>query len=288
MKNSFLILAIVSCFLFSCDYVDVPVPSSSTSGGADTFLTRKILIEDYTGHKCHNCPPAAATIEQIKNKYGSKIISIGIHAGGLADPVAGSASLYKYDFRTTTGTAYYDFFQINASGGIPKGMVNRIGYSSTTSPLLDYGNWSSFVENIIHDSAKVDLKISNSYDSGSRSLNTTIKSRFLNVLSGDDFKLVVLLTEDSIVATQLMPDGVTPQDSIHYLHHFALRDVINNTWGDTIVGVASTTNTTDTIINNYPSYLLNSTWNQDQCYIVAFIYKYSNYEILQVDQKKIK
>ena len=46
---------------------------------------RVVLIEDFTGQRCKNCPNAADKIEQLKKEYGEEnIIAVGIHSGPLA------------------------------------------------------------------------------------------------------------------------------------------------------------------------------------------------------------
>src|SRR5258705_4328893 len=67
----------------SCDKVDPPYTQTNSVGGPNTSDTvfRKILIEDYTGFKCGNCPAAAAVLYgQLRPLYGEELISIGVHA----------------------------------------------------------------------------------------------------------------------------------------------------------------------------------------------------------------
>ena len=47
------------------DYYKDYVPTNSS---------KKILVEDWTGHKCGYCPPAAVEIDSLKKKFGDKII----------------------------------------------------------------------------------------------------------------------------------------------------------------------------------------------------------------------
>ena len=65
---------------------------------------RKVLIEDFTGQRCINCPNAADKIEQLKEEYGTSIIAVGIHSGPLAVFSRGKI----LGLRTEEGDAYYE------------------------------------------------------------------------------------------------------------------------------------------------------------------------------------
>ena len=46
---------------------------------------RAVLIEDYTGQECVNCPNGTNAINSIVETYGEKnVIAVGIHSGPLA------------------------------------------------------------------------------------------------------------------------------------------------------------------------------------------------------------
>src|SRR5688572_17264194 len=83
MKKNLLCLftVIAAVVLFSsCDDVDPPY-TQTVSGPTSSGTTRKILIEDYTGFKCGNCPAAATTIyNTLLPVFGQDLITIGVHA----------------------------------------------------------------------------------------------------------------------------------------------------------------------------------------------------------------
>ncbi len=52
-----IIIAIVTTVLFSCDKVDTPlVKGEDPTLPPPTEVVRRILMEEYTGHYCTNCP----------------------------------------------------------------------------------------------------------------------------------------------------------------------------------------------------------------------------------------
>ncbi len=96
-------LIVVIIIIVSCDYVqDANPPIEPTAGPVDNTIYKKVLVEDYTGHKCGNCPAAAEVLTALESQYPGKIVPLAIHAGFFA---AVSAA-YPTDFRNAAGNAY--------------------------------------------------------------------------------------------------------------------------------------------------------------------------------------
>lgn len=286
MKKIFLLGFFASLIFGSCDKVNDPY--NATSGGGDTTVVkvRKVLLEDYTGHKCGNCPEAAITAQTIKAQYGERLVVMAVHAGYFAEP---KASPYGYDFRTVPGTDYDVFFG-NGVVGNPNGLVNRQGYPTTTHVKF-HSNWGTAVDGIMALPPDAYIEISNNYNSTTRVLNTTVKTEFLNMLTGN-YKLIVLLTEDSIVKPQLdYSQPVGQQNVLNYVHRHALRAAISSgSWGDQIVTGSAAAG--DTVVSTF-SYTLPATFNglapvESECYVVAFVYDATTFEVIQVEEKKMK
>ena len=97
----------------ACDVVDNPIPPSEvvSAGRRDTLqldsaerarpagpLTQKVLLEDFTGQFCGNCPAAGIMAHTLKQQYGERLVVLEAHvttyfAGPKADPK------YATDFR---------------------------------------------------------------------------------------------------------------------------------------------------------------------------------------------
>lgn len=282
MKKLLFIASIVSAITIqSCDYVEVPQQTVDGNTPDSEQVVRKVLIEDYTGHTCGNCPEAAAAIQQVKGVYGEQVVSVAVHAGFFASP---QTAPYTADFRTATGTAYDNFFGISAVGN-PNGMVNRMDYS-TSSHVKAYTSWGTLAGNILALPPDVHIKITNTFDNNTMQLSSGIETKFLNTMSGT-YKLVVLLTEDSIVAPQ-KDYSQTPSDILTYVHRHMLRDAVNSTWGDTVATGSINAGTLDTKNFVYNGIASNSSWNADHCYVVAFVYDAATYEVIQAEEKKVK
>lgn len=124
---------------------------------------RKVLIEDFTGQKCVNCPKATDEIHVLQETYGEdNIIAVGIHSGPL-----GFAGNKKFvGLLTDLGNTYYYNWGLDHQ---PVGLVNREAPS-------DYTAWQGQVMRLIAQKAPVSLAISNDYNADSRTVSITVSS----------------------------------------------------------------------------------------------------------------
>lgn len=283
MKRSFFFFVVFIAVIFSsCDKVKNPY-GVKTTVVTPSGKVRKVLLEDYTGHLCPNCPAAAQTAQTIKGIYGRRLVIMSVHAGNFSVP---GVTPYTYDFRTSVGDAYYNFF---IPSYFPIGMVNRMGFP-VTQQWKDYSNWGTIVDSLMAKAPDADIQITNTYTTSSRLLNTIVSCKFLNLLTSGTYKLVVLLTEDSIQNAQ-KDKNLIPPDNLTYYHRDVLRDVITTTaWGDSIATGPIAAG--DSIVKTY-QYTLPATFKgmapvASQCYLVAYVYNASTYQIIQVEEEKIQ
>ena len=281
MKKIFLYTCIVAVVVSSCDKVKQPYIKGST-GTVDTSekKVRKILLEEFTGHTCTNCPPAAVTIHTLQDQHPGRIIAIAIHSGGFAFP---SAPTYTANFQSTTGDNYATTFNIDHN---PVGLINRKGYPN--SIMKEVGQWSGIIEDsLLPLPPDADLKITNTYNSSTRILNGSVTCKFLTSMNGT-YKIVLLITEDSIVNAQKFPGNI---DSLNYVHRHVLRGAISSTdFGDVLKTglIAAGDSGIKTFNYTLPPSFNNTIPDESHCYVVAYIYDAVTYEIIQAEEKKIK
>lgn len=281
---------LASFSLVSCDVIEAPYTEGN---GLDTAIcppqnfvanqnhTRKILLEDYTGHTCGNCPDAAETAQNLKNTYGDQIVILAVHVGFFAEPYpANPDDEYLTDFRTMVGNDLDDEFGLSAAG-LPRGMVNR--KESSGSPVLAHTAWASVVQGIVNNAPEADVQILTKYDEETRTACADVNVELLNSFS-DELKVCVFLTEDSIVDWQ-KDYGASPSDIPDYVHRHALRASFNGTWG-TSFGTAPYSSG-DANIFRY-SLVLDEAWDENHCGIVAFVYNASSLEVIQAEETHLE
>lgn len=214
---------------------------------------RAILIEDFTGQRCINCPTGTEIINGIVDTYGEdNVIAVGIHSGPLG--FAGNSK--TVGLMTDTGNEYYTRWDKENKMGQPWVIFNR-----KTSPDSHYNNWAAMVSTIISEKANLSVKIANAYDAATRTLTTTVGADGVNgTVNG---KLQVWIVEDGVKALQMMPDGKSNKE---YIHNHVFRAAVNGTWGEDV-----TVKEGETTTKQY-SYVLPEAWNADNIAIVAFVY----------------
>ncbi len=294
MKKKFLLLCffLTSAFIYqSCDYVinAVPAGTASTGSGSTTgIIYRKVLIEDYTGHKCGNCPAAARELHKLDSLYSGKIVPLAIHAGFYANVTPTSVPAYPTNLKCQASTDYDTFFG-NSTAGNPNGLVNRIGFGGAAF-IKQWSDWGSSAYSMISMPADFKITISNTYNVGSNQVTSVVTTKALNSKSGT-YNLVVLMVEDSIVAEQIdysLPAG--SQYVTNYVFNHVVRGAVNSSWGDQII--ASTITAKDSIVKTYANFQLSATWKYKHCKIVAFVYdalstSTTQYEVLQAESKDV-
>ncbi len=279
MKRINIFLLIIAGFLFiaSCDKIEPPFKEENGGGGtpADSVV-KKVLLEDYTGHKCPNCAGAAITSHDLQNAYPGRIIVLAVHAGDFAKPVPGS--LFDADYRTEAGNIWNDFFGVQA---YPSGMVDRKEYNGDL--VLTESKWGEAVANALQSPADAEIKIVNEVNNDESVVNINITVKFIHEMP-DSYSLQVCMVEDSIISAQYNSDenvGPTPviQDFV-FMH--MMRGAVNGAWGEDIFGGTIEPGKEYSVSYSYdiPGVAKNSR-------IVAFVYDKSDNSVVQVEEESV-
>tara|TARA_B110000881_G_scaffold217343_1_gene234603 strand:- start:77 stop:1015 length:939 start_codon:yes stop_codon:yes gene_type:complete len=307
-KIKYIIATLFGILLFnitSCDIIEGPYLIDNNTNPVDTnTFVKKVLIEDFTGHRCPNCPAAAEELVSLQDFYGDRVIGIAIHPSSPAfsTPSPLTASSYTYDFRTQFGDDIDNIFEITTVG-LPRGMVNRTGFD--TQHQLGKDEWSSIVQTELEKAPIFGITLSSNVSNGNGTVSITAEA--LTNINLDkkekieDYNIVICLTEKNIV--QWQKDN-TAGDIEDYEHNHVLRTMINTTFGESIgnsfvdgdIWEKDYSIDITTLENTNENYSLNTLfmgngnckeWNEDNMEIVVYIYNTSNYEIVQVEEKHL-
>ncbi|MDG1312719.1 MAG: Omp28 family outer membrane lipoprotein [Schleiferiaceae bacterium] len=270
MKQLLLSLSIFTLLFMtpSCDVIDQPF-KGNIQDTTSTQQQRNVLIEDFTGHRCKNCPKASKAIEALVDAYGSRIIGLAIHAG--PGNFTNTNTDYPTDFTTPEGKAIQNFFGTNF---LPVGMVNRENWTASgNGHWSPYTNWPTLSSEAIDSTLRIALEASAGVNSG----NLEVSAKGLPQMGLlHDLNIAVLIKESNIVSPQLMPDDT--RDS-NYVHMNVLRDYVTDTWGESFG--TSPMLPGDTLSGNY-TIAWNTDWVQSNAAVVVYVFNPSNYRILQV------
>lgn len=255
---AYIIISSICLMLIACDHIadveriydplvkETPADGGSGSDGeTQETIRRVVLLEDFTGQRCVNCPKATDVIDLMHDVFGNDVVAVGIHSGPLG--FAGNARVVG--LATATGDEYYNHWHLEYQ---PVGLINRQG-------PVNYLDWSTAVKEELTKPAPLRLE-------GTAVLVDDIITIQIKAEGKDGTvagKLQVWLLEDGITALQLMPDGSANQT---YVHNHVFRTAVNGTWGeDFSVGEGETAERTMT-------QTMAANWNPEQLSVVAFVY----------------
>ena len=186
-------------------------------------VNRPVLIEDFTGQACVNCPNATAAIHELQETYGEEnVIAVAIHSGPFAHQKSNMGNAFLSDLGTNLGDEYYKHWDIRAQ---PTLMINR-------SSLIDIPQeLPAVVANELKKTSTVH------FDAVEFSNNAVL----VDLSSSDrvEGRLQVWIVEDSINARdpqtkyqQFMPDGSRRQDYVH--NHVFRASLTNDAYGEPV------------------------------------------------------
>ena len=244
--RKFIILTLLAGCFTACESID---EDERFIGPVDFVPKKNVLIEDFTGQRCLNCPKAADAVHTLQQTYGADhVISVAIHGGAMSLPNTSSMGL-----ATPAGEEYNTRWGVDSW---PKGLVDRQG------GLLEFTSWSGYVIDRMQTNAKVEMGMGNNrYDAATRTASIQVD---LNAVEDVNVKLQVWVVESGIVAYQIMPDG---SHNTNYEHNHVFRDAVNGTWGEDISLKEGTSQTLQ-----YTYELKEAKWVAENMSVVAFVY----------------
>ena len=280
MKNYiFSILAVV--FLFTaCDEI-MPVIDCLSCGDDDTIVIdpqdKRVLVEEFTGVRCINCPGGSATIEDLLSIHGEKLVAVSIHAEFFAEPYPEN----QYDFRTDDGESLINFLGLPEA--YPSAVIDRKIYQGESDlQLVGQGSWAGRIGNQLLEIAKISMEIENTYNSGTRALTVKVKGQAQENID-EEVRLTIMITESGIVDAQLTPES-SPDKDLNYVHKHVFRDALTAFDGDVL---SASMFANDSFEETY-TFTLPQGWDADKCEVIAFTHlSESSKEVLQATQKHV-
>lgn len=263
-KILYMALATAFIGLASCDddfdgdnrYMTNPNPPQVDTTG----YVKRVLVEDFTGQRCVNCPDAAQMLSGLKEEtYGDRMILVAMHAGGLS-----LGTPLHNDVAQTYMTA------LGMGANNPAISIDRVYNDDGV-----YSNWPNAIASRAAASTPCEVKpfVSMGND---RSVSVLAQVSFSSAVS-DSIGVQHWLVEDSIVGFQITHEG----SNMEYVHNHVFRDCLyDDIWGmplpttdggDYLAGQSYMSPATD-------GYIIPDDWDIDNLSIVSFVFRYSTDE----------
>ncbi|BDS13537.1 Omp28-related outer membrane protein [Aureispira anguillae] len=267
-----LTLAIGSFIALGCEEIPPEITPCQTN--------RVVLVEEFTGIKCVNCPIGTEKLEVLSGQNPGKIIVVGIHAGFFAKEYNG------FDLKCPDGESLESSY-LGPVSGYPSASINRKVFEGESDVITDLAEWAGYIGAEICNRPIADLSVTTTYDDATRKASVTVDmtpSSFFTDAIDEDLAVSVMITENNIVGYQVTPNGADPA----YVHKHVLRDVITDSYtGDVLITKGNVLSAQQKVITDYE---IPAGWDADNCYVVAFVhYKGDgNKEVIQAVEAHLK
>lgn len=256
------LLLFFALFQFSCEEIG---PNIDLGGGDST---KKVIIEEFTGVRCVNCPEGSEVIENLVGTYGDQLIPISIHSGFFSSPYPES----NHDFRTDEGEEINTL--LGTASAWPAASVNRTVFEGASDLIVGKNSWPGYIAQALAEAPAVEVGISKSFNAGTRLLEVTANLDFTESIS-DPLLISIMITENNIVDAQLTPEG----KDLSYSHKHVLRGMVTSASGDSYSGG---TNAGDTGSQSF-SFTLPNDWVESNCEIVAVVHSGADKKVFQAN-----
>ncbi|MGY6562327.1 MAG: Omp28-related outer membrane protein [Luteibaculaceae bacterium] len=247
----------------------------------------KVLVEDFTGHRCGFCPGAGVAKKNLYLNNPDIIVPVAIHAGPVGSSFQVPNNDYPRDFRTEAGNIYVQMLNIFAN---PMGTFNRISYPVTgptqIGQFLPF--WPAALQEARNRPLRGNIQVLTNYYPQTRGLFVHIQSQFFEQMPGE-FAMVAYLLESNIVSPQLIyanqhPDFPQGGRIENFVHDFVLVDNINGVFGEILFTNGTNTNQ---VFEHHYTYEVPETMNDLNLTVVAYIYNRETYEVYQTFDARV-
>jgi hypothetical protein len=258
----------------------VAVDSTYVIASLPPAQSRVVLLEEYTGASCVNCPDGHKIVKEILTQFGNKVAAIGLHPKGnvLAKPV----EIGGPDFTTEEAKLIGNTFFVSS---LPSGTIDRKQFDG--SIVQGRFEWKQRLESVINSDVKVNVKSRVYFDDKAGKSVLEIECTILEDIA-EDLNFSIMLIENKLDAPQ--KSGSLVLDP--YEHEHVLRKMLTNALGNALVKATADgggykkgrvflkrIELEDFSLTKY---------KVDNLYLVSFISKASTNEVLQTSQTKVK
>ena len=286
------ILLISSCSLLlwaSCDE-NAPFPLNLTPdtaqdttyiGTIEAAQSPNILVEDFTGVQCVNCPQGHETLKNLEEAHPGRVIGVSIHAGYLSDPLPNSDS----SFVLTQGLALYDLLGVS---GLPAAAINRVFFPGQGFTIVGSGNWAAKVnEQLTQTQASVNMYLDKQYDATTRQLSIVAELRYPQTIDNNiEHRINVYIAESGIIDPQETTENGETFIIEDYEHNSVLRQMV--TFVDGSVVDTPDKQAGRVVVKTF-NLTLPANFDANHCHIISFVQEKTSdsQKVLQVQRSPI-
>ena len=188
-------------------------------------LNRNVIIEEFTGRNCPNCPDGHRISSNIVHENPDRVWSMAIHSGYF------TPNTYP-NFQTGISATFMDPYD-DVPGGLslPTAVINR-----TTEETLTRGQWKEKTEEVLGQVAECNVDGHVVINPITRTAKITAEVYYTANSNEPINYLTIVMLQDSIIGQQAYAETNPSQymGDGQYCHMHVLRDVVTADWGNAI------------------------------------------------------
>lgn len=252
--------------------------TSQTTAITNTNSLQRVLLEDYTGWKCVNCPRAAVVASNLSNKYGDSLVVMAVHCGSFAVPNIANGNV---NFSTEYGEKWCKDFGISA---FPAGVINRVKASS--GYYISDDLWESNVASQLSSEEHVmDINLGVAYQSTDKKILVSTQNVFLKDVNFPTL-INIVVVESGLVGVQANGNatyGTTPLIKDYVFNHVLRKNgLVDYSLSTLAVGKGTTLN------KNYLLSVDSDIKNINNCKVIVFVTNATSGQVIQVNEIAVK
>lgn len=253
----------LASLMASCDNVDEsdrfiseekPVPDPHS-------VPKTLLIQEFTGIQCPNCPSGADAIHTIQESYPGQVIAVGLHAKSAG---TFTQNIGSFDLRCEEADVIYKYF--NPTSGLPCAVFNGTEMSSS------YPMWYTLAIKALAEPAVMTIDADTNFDTDTRTATVDYTINLTADVEGE-LRVMVWLMENNIVGRQYNDKTLM----IDYVHNHVLRASFNGEWGESIGKKFDNGQK----ITGTATMVLNEKWVAENCQAVVYVFRDSDKSVEQ-------
>lgn len=244
----------------------------------ETAQARMVMMEEFTGVTCPNCPRGHLEIASIQAQHPDRILAVSLYYDGLGQtrPVEG---VTRQNFRTADATSLADGI-FGGVSALPSASIDRVPVGGITLP--SFVGWAGAVETRIGIPAPANVQVTSEYEEGTRTAIIRVRIAYTTTVTKKQ-AVTLLLTEDSLVDAQEYPDRI---DTFYNFKH-VMRDAVTAPTGEPMLdGISKEAGRVYERTFVYP---VKAEWNAKHCKLVAIVHnaESGDKEVLQAAEAKL-
>jgi hypothetical protein len=249
--------------------------------------TRRILLEEFTGAHCGNCPEGAWVLDSLLKKYPGTI-GVSLHSYGFTD------DMWSFEIDSVS-TPY-------TNGSAPYMELDRLRYGASKGlyPLINrFLSWATLMHDRLLVPAELSVDLSTTWNAISREITATADINILTGLSNGEYRVTFYIVEDSVSGTGAGYDQANLYDGVAghpffgmgnpivgYVHRRVVRKILPMAWG--MNGIIPNAPLTGQFFTSTQYYYLPPSMDESKVSVVALVNRYSpahdTDEVLNADE----